>query len=206
MVEVEDCFEAIKKLQRNFHSTIIDKMEESELFAMAKDWKGQFQYWALTDFEKVLDHILQNNKYFPKPSTFWAVKNEIVRENQDQREIVFDCGYCKDTGIRAYKDKEEIVHVCRCDCKMGLNHYELLPLMSEIKKQGLSEYRIHDTLTPFAFIPQGESFRLSREIAEDNKFMLDILEKAQKHKRPNFAGVVKQEMMMTEEDDRELPF
>jgi len=206
MVELSDCIEAIDKLQRNFHSTVIDKMSSTGLKRLALDWQEQFKYWALADFKKVVDHVIKNNRYFPEVSTLWAVKNEIVRENQESREIVFDCGYCKDTGIRAYKDKGGVVHVCRCDCNMGLNHYSLLPLMSEIKKQGLSEYRIHATEQPFAYIPEGESFRLSREIAEGNKFMLDILDKAEKHKKPNFAGVVKQEMMMTEEDDRELPF
>jgi len=206
MVELSDCIEAIDKLQRNARSTIIDKMSSPRLKILAKDWHEQFKYWALTDFEKVVNHIIKNNRYFPEVSTLWAVKNEIIRENQEPTEIAFHCGYCKDTGIRAYKDKQNVVHVCRCDCNMGLNHFRLLPLMSEIKKQGLSEYRIHDTVNSFAFVPEGESFRLCKEIAEGNKFMLDILDKAEKHKKPNFAGVVKQEMMMTEEDDRELPF
>jgi len=203
MIEVEDCFDAINKLQRNFHSTIIDKMEQNELFAMAKDWKGQFQYWALSDFEKILDHILQNNKYFPKPSTFWAIKNEIIGENRGETKIVFNCGYCKDTGNRAYKGENGVVHICRCDCRIGINCHKYLPLMSEIKKQGFSEYLIHDIQNPFAFIPQGEGFRLSREIAGENKFMINLLDNAEKRIKQNIAEIIQPEM---QDESEELPW
>jgi len=200
MIEVEDCFDSINKLQRNFHSTIIDKMEQNELFAMAKDWKEQFQYWALSDFKKVLDYILQNNKYFPKPSTFWAIKNEIIGENRGKTEIVFNCGYCKDTGNRAYKGEDGIVHICRCDCWIGINRHKHLFLMSEIKKQGFSEYLIHDIQNPFAFIPQGEGFRLSREIAGENKFMINLLDNAEKRIRQNIAEIIQPEMQDESEE------
>lgn len=205
MVEVEDCYNAINKLQRNFHSGVIDKMEENGLLALAKDWEEQFKYWALSDFKKVMDHIITNNKYFPKPSTFWAIKKKIIEEDRGEIIRIFNCEYCKETGIRTYKDKDGTVHICRCDCLMGKNCYKHLPFMSEIKSQGLSEYRIHDIQRPFAFIPQGEGFRLSREIAGNNDFMQMILDNAEKRLTHNLDGLVKP-MFQDKRDNEELPF
>lgn len=203
MVEVEDCLNAINKLQLNFHSSIVDKMEQGDIYKLAKEWQEQFKYWALLDFKEVVDHIIKNNKYFPKPSEFWMLKKEIIKEIKKSI-IIFNCGYCKDTGVQAYKDKSGEIHICRCDCRIGQNHYKYLPCMSEIKKQGLSEYRIHNNQEPFVFIPQGEAFRLSREIAGENKFLLQILDKAEKNKSQNIARVIREEQR--EIYDEELPF
>jgi hypothetical protein len=204
MVEVEDCFEAINKLQRNFHSGVIDKMEQKELLKLAKDWKAQFQYWALSDFKEVVNHVIKTKKYFPKSSVLWAVKYEIINESTGGTKMVFNCGYCKDTGNRAYKDKDGIVHICRCTCESGINHFKHLPTISEVKKQGLSEYKIHDEEEPFSLAPLGEVFRLCREIAGDNNFMLEILDRAEKKSKvPNIARAVKPKM---EDEYDELPF
>lgn len=205
MVEVEDCLDAVNKLQLSFHSSVVDKMEQSELYKLAKEWEDQFKYWALNDFKEVINHIIQHNKYFPKPSEFWAIKKEIIKENTGESSIAFNCGYCKDTGNRAYKDKDGMVHICRCDCKIGSNHFDNLPSIGEIKKQGLSEYRIHNTEKPFAFIPDGEGFRLSREIAGENKSMVEILNNAEKRIKQNIAKVVQPEIQKKDEYE-ELPF
>lgn len=208
MVELEDCIEAINKLQRDLHSSIVDKMSQEDLLRMAKDWQGQFKYWALNDFEKIIDHIVKHNRYFPKPSEFWALKSEIIIEKKAERLIAFDCGYCKDTGIRAYKDKGNIIHACRCDCGTGLKHYKHLPLISEIKKQGLNEFKIHDNQNPFALVPQIESMRLAQEIAGKNVLMLNILFNAEKNRTKNLDGLAKPlfEDKAKENYDEELPF
>lgn len=205
MVEVEDCLDEINRLQLNFHSSVIDKMEQSELLKLAKEWQNQFKYWALMDFKKVVDHLIKTNKYFPKPSEFWSIKKEIIIESKDETLIFFACGYCKETGIRAYKDKSGDVHICRCDCQIGRNHYKHLPFLSETQKEGLSEYRIHDNQKSFAFIPQGEDIRLAREIAGKNESLLRMLNNAEKNIKSYIPETIKTERQKRQYDE-ELPF
>ena len=202
MIEVEDCLDEINRLQLNFHSSVVNEMEQNELLKLAKEWQNQFKYWALSDFKKVVDHIIKNNKYFPKSSEFWTLKKEIIEKDKGKIKKIFNCGYCKDTGIRAYKDKNGIIHICRCDC---MNCYKYLPFMSEIKYQGSSEYLIHDVENPFAFIPHGEGFRLSKEIAGHNKTMIEILNKAEKRIGQDIIETVQPEFEKKYEDE-ELPF
>ena len=86
-----------------------------------------------------------------------------------------------------------------------MNCYKYLPFMSEIKYQGSSEYLIHDVENPFAFIPHGEGFRLSKEIAGNNKTMIEILNKAEKRIGQDIIETVQPEFEKKYEDE-ELPF